>query len=37
MSKKNKNKELLKSINKELLLIYLIFKNILKKQFVEKI
>jgi hypothetical protein len=37
MSKKNKNKELLKSINKELLLIYLIFKNILIKQFVEKI
>ena len=37
MSKKNKNIELLKSINKELLLIYLIFKNILIKQFVEKI
>ena len=37
MNKKNKNIELLKSINKELLLIYLIFKNILIKQFVEKI
>ncbi len=31
MSKKNKNKELLKSINKELLLIYLIFKKNINK------